>query len=76
MADLKTSRLRKFLTQRQSADVVRVQYQTVQCWESGQSAPRPNHMANFAEVTGVVGTAFVDAINAERETSQSKTEAA
>ena len=53
MTDLRTLRLRRYMTQRELADAVGVPYQTVQRWESGQSRPRPGNLRRLAEALAV-----------------------
>jgi transcriptional regulator with XRE-family HTH domain len=53
MAHLRELRRRHLLTQKELADRVGVQYQTVQTWEAGTNTPRPAAMRRLCEVLGV-----------------------
>lgn len=50
---LKELRRRKLLSQKELADAVGVQYQTVQRWEHGARYPRPVHQRRLCTVLGL-----------------------
>jgi transcriptional regulator with XRE-family HTH domain len=53
MRQLRTWRLRRFLTQKQLAEKVGVPYQTIQRWEQKHSWPRPNYLGRLCRALDV-----------------------
>jgi len=62
MPNLKEMRRRKLLTQKELAQALGTNYQTVQRWESGESTPRPAAMRRLCEILGVTPDELLAAV--------------
>ncbi len=63
MPNLKEMRRRKLLTQKELAQALGTNYQTVQRWESGESTPRPAAMRRLCAVLGVTPDELLAAVD-------------
>ncbi len=63
---MKELRRQKLLTQKELADRVEVEYQTVQRWESGARYPRPVQLRKLCMVLDVTPSALLAALDETR----------
>lgn len=67
MNTLRELRRRKLLTQRELAEAAGTTYQSVQRWESGESAPRPAAMRKLCAVLDVTAEELLAALDQASE---------
>lgn len=63
VTDLRYLRHRKMMTQKELAAALGTTYQTVQRWESGESAPRPAARRKLCEVLDVTPDVLLTALS-------------
>jgi transcriptional regulator with XRE-family HTH domain len=66
MDGLRELRRRRFLTQKELAAAIGVQYQTVQTWEKGDNTPRLAAMKKLCEVLQVTPDELIAALEASQ----------
>ena len=63
-------RRRKFLTQKEVADLIGVKHQSVQRWEAGQGLPYPRTQRKLIEALGITADELLAAIDSEGQESK------